>query len=71
MNGTLPFEVQQTTRFERELKKLVRAHPKAADEYEAILPILATDPSANLEDVYVPPLNLCPAPVGRDCRHAD
>ena len=44
MNGTLPFEVQQTTRFERELKKLIRAHPKATDEYEAILPILGTDP---------------------------
>jgi mRNA-degrading endonuclease RelE of RelBE toxin-antitoxin system len=44
MNGTLPFEVRQATRFERELKKLIRAHPEADDEYEAILPILGADP---------------------------
>jgi hypothetical protein len=41
MNG---FDVFITTGFERELKKLARAHPAAADEYEAILPILRADP---------------------------
>ena len=42
MNGT--FEVLTTKGFEREMKKLARANPQAADEYDAILPILRTDP---------------------------
>jgi mRNA-degrading endonuclease RelE of RelBE toxin-antitoxin system len=42
MNDT--FDVQPTARFEREMKKLARAHPQATDEYEAILPILSADP---------------------------
>jgi mRNA-degrading endonuclease RelE of RelBE toxin-antitoxin system len=38
------FEVLTTTRFDRELKKLARAHPTAADEYESVLAALSTDP---------------------------
>ena len=41
MNGA--FDVQSTSRFDRELKKLARAHPNAMDEFAAILPALRTD----------------------------
>ncbi len=38
------FEVRTTKHFDRALKKLARAHPDLAEEYEAILPILSADP---------------------------
>jgi mRNA-degrading endonuclease RelE of RelBE toxin-antitoxin system len=41
MNG---FDVRTTAHFERTLKKLVRTHPQARDEYAAVLLILNADP---------------------------
>ena len=42
MNGT--FNVLITAHFERELKKLARAHSEAGKEYEAVRSILSADP---------------------------
>jgi mRNA-degrading endonuclease RelE of RelBE toxin-antitoxin system len=38
------FDVQTTARFDRELKKLARAHRNLLEAYEAILPALRADP---------------------------
>jgi mRNA-degrading endonuclease YafQ of YafQ-DinJ toxin-antitoxin module len=41
MNG---FEIRVTAHFERDLKKLARAHPEAAGAYEVTLNVLSADP---------------------------